>query len=609
MLSLLADLQGKENSGTTGPVRLLLDSSYKQCENRAYDDALDIVAEASKLAKKSKDSVAIANCINLKGYIYYKQGKYGESIRCFEPAVAMLRNLDAPSELAAALVNMGITYKELAQYDKALGYLFEAVKYYDKADEPKRLSSAYNTIGNILRIEKNYESALKYHFMALALRRKIVYNKGIGGSLHNIGMTYMEMKLYDSALLYFNDALLIKQKQSDLEALTSTYSQMGEIHERTGSYAKAAAFYNEALETATKAGNRADMALSMLQLGRLSGLMHQLRKSEQLLLNSLALSYEADVPDIRLECFDALKNLYKRTGNHKRSLDYAERYIVLHDTLLGIDKQKALIQLEMKYNVELVRGEYEDYRISAVREHDAMEAQRAQDKRYNRNLVIWVITLIIIVVLLFFLLRNRNRYAKKLDMLMRELHHRVTNNLQVLSSIFYLQLTHIPKGDAHDTIRSNNDRVTAMMLIHKDLYKRDNITKVNINDYINSLVQNLLAVHRAAGNVNVHYNIKPAIELEVDKAILVGLLVNELATNALKYAFGPQAAHPMLEVTFDNDRDGAYHLSVCDNGPGMPEEVHDRSMGLKLADSLVKQLKGTMKRTYADGLCYEISFR
>lgn len=607
----LADLSGKGRPGAkdSARIKLLLDSSNQLCNKNSYKDAFIVVAKASDLAEKSKDSVSIAQCINLKGYIYLKMGEYGESVRYFEKALGMLRNLKAPSELAAALVNIGITYKELAQYDKALRYLFEAVNYYEKTNELQRMTSAYTTVGNILRIEENYESALKYHFKALSLRRKINYSKGIAGSLHNIGTTYKEMLQYDSALSYFEDALLIKQKLSDPGFLATTFSQIGEIYERTQNYGLAETYYNGALSAMDKTGNKAEISHSMLQLGRLNYLMRQPKKSEHLLMQSLALSEEADAPDTRLECYNTLKDLFTQTGNSKRALYFAGRYITLHDTLLGIAKQKALIQLEMKYDVEKVQGEYEDFRISSKIDRANLEAKGQEDRKNNRNLAIWVATLVILVIALFLLLRNRNKYAKKLDMLMRELHHRVTNNLQVLSSIFYLQLAHIPKGIAYDTIRSNNDRVSAMMLIHKDLYRRDNITRVKIKDYVDSLVQNLLALHSGAAGVKVHYDIGPEIELEVDKAILLGLLVNELATNALKYAFNSNDSNPVFEIVFNCEQDGSFHLLVCDNGPGMPEEVPEKSMGLKLADSLVKQLKGTMKRTQDKGLCYDIRFR
>ena len=192
---------------------------------------------------------------------------------------------------------------------------------------------------------------------------------------------------------------------------------------------------------------------------------------------------------------------------------------------------------------------------------------------------------------------------------MRELHHRVMNNFQVLSSMFQLQLNYLPRDGAYEAMLSNNDRISAMMLIHKDLYLENNITRVNMHDYITSLLQNLLAVHKGARPIKVDYDIAQHIELDVEKAISLGLLTNELVTNALKYAFGAGNTEPRLEISFTLDSDGYYVLVIRDNGPGIQHEGSERSLGLKLADNMVKQLRGTMKREQDHGLCFEIRFR
>jgi two-component sensor histidine kinase/tetratricopeptide (TPR) repeat protein len=591
----------------------LLDSSIRLWKLNQYDDALKLANQASLQAKRDKDSLQEAKCITDIGLIYSSKGDPVKSIFYYEQSISILRQLKNGLELSVSLLNLGIAYKEQGIYDKALFYLFESSTYFEQVKDFKRLSSAYNTIGNIFRIEENYPKALDYLFHSLKIRRQIQFEEGIASSLNNIGTVYKMKGLYDSALYYFQASLELKLVNSRPEKLANTYSQIAEVYAFKNNYELARQYYFDSYNIRKEADNETGIARSLYELGSLYFDNRDFSNAATYLLQGAEAAEKVGVKDLLLKCYDKLKQLYEIRHNDSKSLFYANKYIVLNDLLLGEQKQKAVTQMEIKYETEKKQYEiqalnHENERKKAI--YLAQKLQLEAKSNHNKQMVFGIIGLFLIIILLLILFRNKLHFAKKLDMIMREVHHRVMNNFQLLLSLSSLQLDVVKEQAARKMVLDNSSRITAMMLIHRELYLDRDITRVNISNYIRLLVDNLLTAYELEEkHIHIHYSISPGIEMNVDKAISLGLLINELITNAFKYAFGHDNMNPQLDITLEKQNDQTYLLMVRDNGPGMPVSDGKKSLGLRLAESQVKRLKGAMKISYDSGLTYEISFK
>jgi len=192
------------------------------------------------------------------------------------------------------------------------------------------------------------------------------------------------------------------------------------------------------------------------------------------------------------------------------------------------------------------------------------------------------------------------------ELLLGEIHHRVKNNLQVISSLLSLQERNITDKTAKAAILEGKERVQSMGLIHKLLYQENNFAGIDMNDYVQKLVDGLLdsfGVSKEEMELDIDFS---KIELDVDTAVPIGLMINELVINSLKYAF-EGTEKPKLTVKIE-EKNQQLILQVEDNGNGDVESIlKAKSFGMKLIRSLSRQINGVLEIEKHIGLCFKIS--
>ncbi|MGB0385953.1 MAG: sensor histidine kinase [Ardenticatenaceae bacterium] len=185
---------------------------------------------------------------------------------------------------------------------------------------------------------------------------------------------------------------------------------------------------------------------------------------------------------------------------------------------------------------------------------------------------------------------------KEKEVMLKEIHHRVKNNLQIISSLLYLQSKAIKDQKALDIFQESQSRVKSMALIHDKLYQSNDLARINFGQYIRHLVRYLSDTYRMLQAITFNINVDEVF-LNIDTAIPCGLIINELISNALKYAFLDQEKGE-IKVDFHVLGNDQLELVVADNGVGFPEHINfkkTRSLGLQLVNKLVKQLSGTIE--------------
>lgn len=196
------------------------------------------------------------------------------------------------------------------------------------------------------------------------------------------------------------------------------------------------------------------------------------------------------------------------------------------------------------------------------------------------------------------------------EVLIREIHHRVKNNMQIISSLLNLQKQYVHDEEAVDVLKESQNRVKSMAMIHEKLYKSRNFSEINFADYIRSLVDDLFFSYGVDPNQIKKTIILEEVMMGLETAIPCGLIISELVTNTLKYAF---PNHRKGEFKMElHDIDGWYHLIISDDGVGMPPNVgfyETETLGLQLVKSLVNQLEGTVKLVRNNGTEFKIVFR
>jgi two-component sensor histidine kinase len=196
------------------------------------------------------------------------------------------------------------------------------------------------------------------------------------------------------------------------------------------------------------------------------------------------------------------------------------------------------------------------------------------------------------------------RSLQEKEVLLRELHHRVKNNLQVISSLLHAQAQSVADPAVQERFRESQDRIRSMASIHEQLYQSDNLARVDFDAYLETLTDELFRSHRT-GRVTCSLDVVDQA-LPIDQAIPAGLIVNELVSNALEHAF-PRGQDGTVHVQF-RVADGEATLVVADDGDGAEALDAEDSLGVRLVRGLTRQLRGTLSTDIDDGVTVAVTF-
>lgn len=301
---------------------------------------------------------------------------------------------------------------------------------------------------------------------------------------------------------------------------------------------------------------------------------------------------------------------YEKLGQKSVAFDYLKKAKTLSDSLSFETQNQEINYLEARYK----RSE-QDQMIELLDEKNRVQSKVVSQQR--KILIGGGISLLLISLLTFFLWRlfrivNGQKEAIKKalsqkDILLREIHHRVKNNLQLVSSLLTLQSRSISDETALEALNEGKARVRSMALIHQDLYNKENITSISAKDYIEKLTNELFQTYKVTSDkIALTLNIQN-IDLDVDTLVPLGLIINELITNSLKYAFKNRDSGKLtIEL---KEQMNHLILSIGDDGIGYDKEAKEStSFGTTLVNALTKQLDGKIERFKDNGTQIKMTF-
>lgn len=316
--------------------------------------------------------------------------------------------------------------------------------------------------------------------------------------------------------------------------------------------------------------------------------------------------------------YNLLYRIDSSTGNYLSALKYMHQYMYYRDSVFSITQRKSMDGLIIKYETQK-----KDQDIRLLKQDTQL-----QKAKLSRSAIIGKITLSSIALLLIIvgLLYNQYRIKRKAskealarnealqqlveekEWLLREVHHRVKNNLQTIVSLLESQSAYL-QNEALLAIQESQNRIYAMSLIHQKLYHDENVSSVNMSVYLPELVQYLRLSYNVKNNVLFNVQVHD-VELDVSQAIPLGLIVNEAVTNAIKYAFPvPQTGNSIsISLLANNER---AQLTITDNGVGIAEDIlkgNVRGLGLKLIRGLANDIEGELTLKNNGGASITISF-
>lgn len=542
-----------------------------------------------------------------------------EARRVGEQAVQLARHRRDWPGAADALYQLVVNCERAADYVSAMRYSQEGagVARVHQLPDEWRFTQC---MGLVAVDTKDVTGGLRFMRQAYQQQGRVgnVPPRERGGLLLNLANTFLVMQRYDSVLRYATRALPYMQRARDARGLGYVYQFRGEVYAMIQPQTRvtldsAATNMNRALRIMQRHGFRPQIASSALALARVYRLQGLPAVSQRMAELALALARELKMPDYEADALASLAWAHADQGRMQRSFDLDNRAQDLRDSLFNGDKAQALAQLQVRYDVKLLT---EQKRAAEFEQR----SQRAQ--LHSLWLLLGGLTTTIGVgAWLYWRLRRQKallavanqancRSVAEKEVLLQEIHHRVKNNLQLVSGLLGWQASTLPEPTLVAALDASRVRIQSMALVHEFLYQADNLAEVRMDQYLRELLDSLKTVLTTPEQtIQLSMDLAPVI-MSPKEASTLGLVVNEIVTNAYKHAFqGLAQGH--LHVSFTSHPTG-FQLVIADDGAGMPAgdaPTKAHSLGMQLVRTLTKQLKAKLSvtRSFPTGTRMEVT--
>ncbi|MBR9844766.1 MAG: tetratricopeptide repeat protein [Algicola sp.] len=486
---------------------------------------------------------------------------------------------------AMALESQGL-YHEIVtgNYDLASQFYFDGIAICE-AYNLTYTSSIYHSLGVMFHTSDNYNKALEYYNTAYEKAKKdndsILQKK----CLINMGSVYSSLQNFEQAKHTMLKSLNINKNN---ELNYNIYANLGNLFIRQEQYKEAIPYLEKAIEIHT---DNIDSEKNLMYLIEAKAALRDSTGMYQKINRAITEANNITALRAKGNLYDALSKYFYAFEDYKTAIDYQKKYQSIYVEIKEKQRDQTVYDLETSYQTEKKERELEQ-------------------KKANEKLLVIVLAFLGILLLLlsFFYFKNRKKnqqLAKQkvllenaLDdknVLLKEIHHRVKNNLQVISSLLSLQQRQITDKKASQAIQEGRNRVKAMALIHQNLYQDTNLISVKTDDYIQKLANSLIKNYRVNDkDIQLNLNIEP-VKLDIDTIIPLGLVINELISNALKYAF---KGHNSGTISINlMEVKNHLNLTITDNGIGLPNDfsIEDSSsLGFKLIKAFSDKIEATL---------------
>ncbi len=500
----------------------------------------------------------ISQCYGISAEMHLRAGEVDKSIEQYQKSIELARSINDLIQETTMLNSMGLVHRRVGNLDEALEYLILAGEKAEELGEARIVASAINNRAIIHKTRKEFPQALQLYerAMELALAESPPDELGIGYVHNNLSGVYKEMGQPDRAL-----------EESRLSY--DIFSRLGGPREQCAALM--------------------GMGANLAKLNRFQEAIPSYRK---------ALAIGKDYDYFRIGALKGMGQAYKGMRQLDSTVHYMELEANLRQEIKEKERIKVLADMEGKFQTaekqrKIDKLEYEE------------QLSQARIQRQGWIIGLGLLALGIVSLLLYRVFQQRQRISQQSqqltksledkETLLKEIHHRVKNNLQMVSSLLSLQSRYVSDDTAVAALKMGNSRVRSMALIHQKLYMSDEVsTTVKAGEYLQKLLNELVG-NLTPPELTLTTNTDlEDLELDIDTMIPMGLIANELVTNSLKYAFkGRQKGTIDLSLKRLN---GKTVLHLSDDGVGTPKNPAEApdSFGYLLINSLSEQLEGEL---------------
>ncbi len=537
------------------------------------------------------------------------------AVLLFQEACDGFTKAGRDSLAADCYINMGLAYYRSGELDQALESYLVAYDFYRGRDYQEGYGYLLNNIASIYKQQQKLSPAYDMYTEAYSVLLSIDDTLGQAAALHNIANVLVDQERYDEALERYQASEQLYLQLDRPEKMAALATTLGKIRYGLGQWEAAKENLEKAKRYFESHPNAGHAGEHYLFLGRIALQREKYQTAIQNLEDGLNFLKETDSGPAKAQLLEDLSTAYYGTGQSQTAYRYLREAKNLKDTLAL--RSRMVLEEKLQKQFEVAEKEFE------------LEVAELELARRNRERALYLVLLGVALLLIggvvyFLVQRNKTNRILSLkndqisqaledrEMLLREIHHRVKNNLQVISSLLRLQSGNLSDSHVRDVLQESQHRVYSMSLIHQHTYSGEsNFVAISARDYIEQLTYHLFSAYNTdPERIQLTTDIDPLL-MDIDTAIPIGLILNELISNALKHAFpGNQAGS--LKVGLK--KQAAYlELKVSDNGIGMPNQMpldgQNSSFGWQLIPLLAQKLEAEIATTNGKGTTAELQIK
>ncbi len=600
------------------------------------DSALYFGNQALAMAQKVDSPRLIFCAYRVIGTIYEDNNQLPEAQKAYAAAMSLADLRLQTDEQLTIYTDWAILHKKMGYYTVAREFHLRTIERAEKAKHWEMLENGYHGLGTLYAMLSDFDQSVHYYLLSIKAAEKWGNQEGIVFSHQNISNTYLKAQNYESALhsiekteqeaLKLGDSMrlanvlrvygniqtalgnygialekheaakTIFEKQGNEPCLAESYLSIGDIYFHLKNYPQAEYYFTECSKQAAFLPNYAH-AECFNKSGKLFQVQNKIPNAIAAFQQSLNLTDKFGFKEIARENHIALAAIFAEKKQSNLAYNHLKVADILGETLFQENKQKSLTEAQFKFDVEK-----RDFQIEA------------QQKQLSQSALIrWILigSLLVLTTLLYITwkqMRDKQQANKRNELIIKELHHRVKNNMQTIASMMRLQARQTQDPLVSAILLENKSRLETFSMLHQQLYQADNVETLNLQPFIQDIIEKIRYSNGLDDKqLQTHLRLENTA-LNVETALSVGLILNELLTNSLKYAYPSLKKSKPLEIYIDILKD-RFHYS--DNGTVLLADFDFKNkagFGIQFISSFAHQIKSKYKFSVDKGVHFDLFF-
>jgi two-component system, sensor histidine kinase PdtaS len=563
---------------------------------------------AEKIANKLKDTYLYksdSNAIARNNYIFAAshrwKGDYKTSLEYYKTNYNYYKRKKDSINIAKSGHFMGSILMFLGNNVESQSHLIEVAKIYDKIGTSEEKARINNSLAGLYLNLNQFEKSKDQYLKALKQFEILKDSSGMSSANANLGFVYTELGDFKKAEKHLMEQKKLNKVFPTLREMGFHHDFLGLLRQKQGRLQEAYQEHLTALQIREKLSSTYNLCESKLNMGEI--LIKLKRNSEAIShLKDIFKYDEHESLNQQQSAYELLSQAYENLGDYKESLINYKAFKKLSDSIYSSESLEIIAEKDALYDKQK-----KDVQIALLNKE-----KEISDAKLLRSNTIVIVSLVGIGLLLlasfglyklYTKIKSKNviinKTLKDRELLLHETHHRVKNNLQMISSLLNLQSKYVEDKKAFEVLQNGRNRIESIAILHKNLYAGDNLTMVNIQEYFENLTSSILKSYEKSEN-DIKIDVKASnVVMDIESVIPIGFIVNELVTNSLKHAV-PKNSSKNLEINIImTESDSDYNLIVSDNGIGIEDEIikngKKESFGQRLIRSFVQKLKAQIE--------------